>query len=69
MRVSKKERDELAMFIADVANDVQDLKYIARLAVYSAILERHEHHNESVKITHKGLKEFITEVRSCESSQ
>lgn len=68
MRVNRTERDELVMFIVDMSNDLTDVKQVAKLAVFVSMLEKHQRHDESVKIVHKGLKDFINEVRSCEVS-
>ncbi len=64
MKVSKEERTKLIGFIVHLSQKVS-LKEVAKFAVYVSILEAHQHHAESIKIVHKGLKTFIAEVRIC----
>ncbi len=68
MKVSSVERTELIEFIKDLSTEVS-LKNVAKLAVYSSILEKHQHHKGAVKIVHKGLKDFIVEVRDASNSK
>lgn len=73
MKVSYKERRALIIMITDTSSylsksKIVPVKKVAKLAVYSSILEKHQNHIADVKIVHKGLKDFIDEVRANETS-
>ena len=64
MKIDITERTDLITFIVDLAKDT-DMKNVAKLAVYTNMLEKHQHNDADIKVVHKGLRDFIVEVREC----
>ena len=67
MKVSIGERTGLVAFMKDIAKDNKDVKVVAKLALYTSILESRPTISK-LYIAHQGLKDFINEVRSNEKN-